>query len=102
MKQTLIPAFDHVIDTFRLGTATKAANASWYRFSSTTASVADTEFSIEHGLNQIPTQVIPILDVSQVNSMMPVLTVTRAADERRIYLSSPSTSAVFTVMLEGA
>jgi hypothetical protein len=100
VKQTLIPAFDHLLDTWKLGTGVKAANAAWYRFSSTTAADANTEFSIEHGLNQVPTQVVPFLDLSQVNSALPSLTVSRAPDTRRIYLSSPSTSVVFSVFVE--
>lgn len=100
IKQTLQPAFHHVMDTWQIGSGTKAANAQWYRFTSTTASDANAEFSIEHGLDQIPVQVFPVLDLSQVNSVMPTLTVTRAPDARRVYLSSPSTGVVFSILME--
>jgi len=99
-RRVLLPAFEHVLDTWKLGTSDKAANASWYKFTSTTAATANEEFSIEHGLNQIPTWVIPVLDLGYLNSQLVNLTVTKAPDVRRIYLSSPSTGAAFTIMLE--
>lgn len=93
-------AFQYVLDNLRIGTGNRAENFQWYPFTSTTASVANTEFSVEHGLNQIPTKLIPFVDVSGVNSQMVTLTVSRAADARRVYLKSPSTSAVFSFLLE--
>ena len=100
VRKVLNPAFEHVMDTWRLGTADKAANAAWYRFSLTTSSAAGTEFSIEHGLNQIPTLLIPVLPLDSTGVSMVPLTVSRAADGRRVYLTSTSTSAERTVFLE--
>jgi hypothetical protein len=100
IKVLLQPAFDHVLDTWKLGTATKAANASWYKFSVTTSSVANTEFSFRHGLNQIPTYLVPVVDLASVNSQLVPLTVSRAADDQRVYLKSASTSAVMNIYLE--
>lgn len=100
LRQPLSKAFEHTLDSYRLGGDAKATNFSWFRFESTTASVANTEFSIEHALNQTPSRVIPVLDLTLVNSRLVPLTVTRAPDARRVYLSSPTTSAAIVVYLE--
>ena len=93
-------AFDYLIDEWKIGTGSKAINARWYRFSSTTHATANTEFSVVHGLGSVPTQLFPVLDLSQVNSQIVPLTVSRAPDANRIYLKSSSTSAVFVALLE--
>lgn len=93
-------AFWYLMDNWRIGTGPRATNAQWYRLTGTTAAIANTEFSIKHGLDGIPSQLMPILDLSVVNSQMVPLTVSRAADGDRIYLKSSSTSATFTVMAE--
>ena len=100
VRKTLKLAFDHTVDTFRLGGADKALNFSWFRFSSTTASVAGTEFSIAHGLTVIPSKLIPVLDLTVTGSQLVPLTVSRAPDARRVYLTSTSTSAAIVVYLE--
>ena len=99
-RKALQPAFHHVMDEGAIGSATKATNFRWVRVSSTTAAVANTEFSIAHGLGVKPTWLIPAVDLTQVNSQLVTLTVTRAPDAHRVYLSSPSTSVVFTALLE--
>lgn len=67
----------------------------------TTHATANTEFSIQHGLNRIPyalhLQSLP-LDVTGV-SMVP-LTVTRVADAERVYLSSSVEGATIRVAVE--
>lgn len=88
------------MDNWRLGTGARATNAQWYRLTGTTAAIANTEFSIKHGLDSIPTQLIPVLDLSVVNSQMVPLTTSRAADADRVYLKSSVVSATFTVMAE--
>lgn len=93
-------ALYYLADNWRLGTQPRAQNAQWYRVQSTTASVAGTEFSIPHGLGSAPHTLVPILDLSAVNSQIVPLTVSRAPDASRVYLTSSSTSAVFTCFLE--
>lgn len=100
LRPPLNDAFDETLDNLRVGTEDRALNMRWYRVSGTTHATANTEFSIKHGLGFTPSQAFPVLDLSVVNSVMPVLTVTRAADDARIYLSSPSTAATFTILLE--
>jgi hypothetical protein len=99
-KKALQPAFDHVLDDFVLGSATKAANFRWVQLESTTAATANEEFSIAHGLGVVPTWMIPALRLDRVNSQLVPLTVSRAPDEMRIYLKSASTGVVFRVFVE--
>lgn len=94
-KTALVQAFGHVMDTFQLGSGTKALNFSWYAFSSTTHATANTEFSIEHGMETIPTKLIPVVDLTSTGSQLVTFTVSRAPDSRRVYLKSGSTGVVF-------
>ena len=93
-------SFFYLMDGWKVGTDRRAINAQWYRFTSTTSSVANTEFSFTHGLGSVPSQLFPVLDLSQVNAQLVPLQVSRAADTQRVYLKSSSTSAVFTVLVE--
>jgi hypothetical protein len=78
---------------------TRATNFQAYFEQSTTAS--DTgEFSFAHGLGQTPHLAIPVLDLSQPGARMVPLEVSRAADGRRVYLKSTSTSAPMMVLVE--
>lgn len=70
-------------------------------FQGTTASVANTEFSITHGFGRVPYLAIPVLPLDQVNTRAVDLKVTKAADNKRIYLSSSVVSAAFTIYCEG-
>ena len=100
IRRTLLPAFEHVVDTLKIGSGDKALNFAWYRFESTTASSAGVEFSVHHGLGQVPSKLIPVLDLSVTGSQLVPLTVSRAPDAQRVYLTSASTSAIITVYLE--
>jgi hypothetical protein len=100
VKGPIKSAFDYLLSNWRLGDGVRAENAQWYKFESTTASVANTEFSIHHGLNQKPSKLIPILDLNTVGSQLVPLVASRAPDAQRVYLKSSSTSAVFTCLLE--
>lgn len=93
-------SFWYLMDNWRVGTGARAENAQWYRVTSTTASVANQEFTVAHGLGTAPSQLLPILDVTAVNSQLVPLSVSRAADANNLYLKSSSTSAVFTVLVE--
>lgn len=70
-----------------------------YRLDATTHATADTEFSIAHGLGQVPTLVIPVLPLDVGNQLVP-LVVTRAPDASRVYLRSSSTGAPISLYLE--
>lgn len=103
VKRILVPAFEYVLDTIRFGhpdPGTRAENFSIFWFTVTTPSTGGTEFSIHHGLNVTPQLLIPVLPLDVVGAQIVPLQVTRAADGQRVYLSSPSTSAVLYVGLE--
>ena len=96
-------AIKYVLDNMRLGQpdeGKRAQNLQWYLRTSTTATVANMEFSFAHGLSQVPTAVYPVLFLSEVGSQTVPLTVSRAADANRVYLKSSSTGAVFSVWVE--
>ena len=100
-KRVLVPAFEYVQDTWRLGSGARATNAQWYRLESTTAATANEEFSVEHGLGVAPYLLIPVLDLTAQGAQLVPLEVSRAADSKRVYLKSSSTGAVVTFYVEG-
>lgn len=100
LRYPLRNAFWYLMDNWRIGAGARAENAQWYPVTSTTAAVANTEFSIVHGLGTAPKWLIPIVDVTAVGASLVPLQVSRAADSERVYLKSSSTSAVFRCVLE--
>lgn len=70
-------------------------------FTGTTAAVANDEFTLAHGFGRTPYLAYPVLCLDTVGSRVLDLQVTRAADDKRIYLSSPIQSADVTIVVEG-
>lgn len=70
-------------------------------FEGTTPAVANTEFTIAHGFGRVPYLLVPMLPLDVVNAQIVPLKVTRAADDKRVYLSSSVASAAITVLIEG-
>lgn len=70
-------------------------------YSVTTHATPGSEFTIAHGFGRAPYLLIPVLPLDVVNAELVPLTVSRAADERRIYLTSSVASAPLTVYVEG-
>lgn len=93
-------AFWYVMDNWRWGTGPRAENGQLYRVQGVTSSIANQEVAIPHHIGAVPTQLIPILDLSIVNAQLVPLTVSRVPDADYLYLKSASTSATFTVMAE--
>ena len=104
IKSPLYAAFEHLLDTGgQIGGVQhqeKAINYRWVRMDSTTATVANEEFSIAHGMGTTPLYVIPVVPLDSSGVWLPRLKVTRAADPSRLYLSSPDTGVQFTVFVE--
>lgn len=103
LRAALIRIFDYVLRNLRLGPVTnsvRSENLAAYYFTTTTPAVANTEFSIAHGLGRVPYVLIPVAGLDAVNSAIVPLVVTRAADASRIYLSSSSTSAAIAILVE--
>jgi len=77
----------------------RATNAQMYYLDGTTSSNANAEFSIPHGLTGAPSYLIPVLSLNEVGAQIVPLQVSRAADDKRVYLKSSSTGAAITVMV---
>jgi hypothetical protein len=105
LKRALIAIFRYVLGNLRFGRPSdtaRAENLQAYYFTGRTASVANTEFSIAHGLGAIPYLLIPVLDLQTENQELVPLVVSRPADAARIYLTSSATDAPFCVLVEVA
>lgn len=101
-KSGLVNAFTYLLRNLSFGAVAHqepATNFQAYYLLSTTPAVANTEFSIAHGLASAPSVVIPVLGLDQVNSQIVPLQVSRAADSKRVYLKSSSTSAAIAVLV---
>src|SRR5687767_8319722 len=83
IRNVFTRVFTHVLDTYQIGGIShqeKALNFKWIRLDSTTASVADQEFTIQHGAGQMPLYVIPLMPLDSSGVWLPRLKVTRPAD----------------------
>lgn len=101
VKKAAVEAFRYVLGNLSFGAVehqTRATNFQAYWLTATTPAVADTEFSIAHGLSAAPNFVMPVAPLNAVGSMIVPLTVSRAADGNRIYLKSSSTSAPIALL----
>jgi len=100
-KKALGAAFRYVLNNLswvRLDRG-RAQNAQVYYVSGTTPAGAQTEFSLAHGLGSTPSYLIPVLPLDEVGGQLVPLQISRAADDRRVYLKSSSTSAAITVLI---
>lgn len=93
-------ALYYLSDNWRLGDGARAENAQWYPIESTTASVANTEFAVKHGIGSVPSKFIPVMRLNEKGNQLVPLQVSRAADATYCYFTSSSTSAVFSGFLE--
>lgn len=96
--------FQYILKDIRFGRAIDAEPSKNFGggfYQGTTPAVADTEFTIDHGFGRTPYLLIPVLPLDTVGATMVTLTVSRAATEARVYLTSPDISAPFYVYLEG-
>ena len=102
-RRPLVTAFQYLLDNLRFGLRgdrVRAENLQGYRFDAVTPAVADTEFSIAHGLGSAPYLVLPVLPLEEGAQVVP-LVVTRAPDAERVYLRSSSTHAAISIYVEG-
>lgn len=101
-KSALTNIFSYVLRNFTFGSVEHqrpATNLQAYYLTGTTPAIANTEFSIAHGLASAPSVLLPVLGLDQVGAQLVPLQVSRAADNRRIYLKSPTTSAAIAVLV---
>lgn len=100
-KRALSAAFRYVLNNLswvRLDRG-RAQNAQLYYVSGTTSSSANVEFSVAHGLGSTPSYLMQVAPLDEVGAQIVPLQVSRAADDRRVYLKSSSTSAAITVLV---
>ena len=99
----LINVFEHLMNDWRFGAPdhqTRAENAQIYWENSTTPATSQEAFSVPHGLTSTPKYAIPVLELDKPGAQIVPLTVTRAADNQRIYLRSTSTGAPILLLVE--
>jgi len=94
-RTTFQAIFDEVMRQYRIGDSDKATNFAWFAVESTTHATANTEFSVVHGMASVPSRFIPSIRLDVVGAQIVPLKVSRAADAKRAYFTSSSTSAVF-------
>lgn len=102
-KRVLQRVFEYVLKNWRFGRPghqVRTENFTGAFLEGTTHSVANTAFSIEHGLEHAPYLAIPVLDLQTVGSEIVPLAVAQAADSRRVYLKSAETSAPISIYVE--
>ena len=100
-KKALVAAFRYVLNnlSWTRQDRGRAQNAQMYYTSGTTSSNANTEFSLAHGLAAAPSYLIPVLPLDEVGAQIVPLQISKAADTKRVYLKSSSTSAAITVLV---
>jgi len=108
LKKALSEVLDYVLNnTMAFGPIeaneprTKTTNMAGRYLKVTTSGTANQEFSVAHGLGRTPNVIWQVTSPRVVNSrFLGDLTVSRAADEMRLYLTSASTGAVVWVYCE--
>lgn len=101
-KAPIKQAFEYVLDNLSFGAVehqTRATNFQAYWLTGTTSTTAQLEFSVVHGLGRTPAFALPVLPLDAVNTQLPSLTVSRAADTNRIYFKSADTGVPFAVLV---
>lgn len=103
-KKVLTEVLRALVPNLRFGPmdTAKAENFAAYKVSSTTGTSTG-EFSVAHGIGRTPYLASQLVDLSAVGSRLGVpLTVTRAADDRRLYFKTEagSTNVPFSLYVE--
>jgi len=70
-------------------------------FHGTTPATPGDEFTIAHGFGRVPYLAFPVLMLDTVGSSVVPVTVSRAADNKRLYFTSTIASAPVTLGVEG-
>lgn len=101
VKKGVEQAFTYVLGSLSITASDrgKAGNFLLYYIEGTTSSVANQEFTIAHGMESTPTVLIPVAKLHEVNTQLVPLTISRAADNKRVYLKSSATSVAITVLV---
>lgn len=106
LRPTLLRLFRALLTDIRFGhpsgeVADPLQNLAGAFLHSTTPAVANAELAIPHSFGRTPYLALPVLRLDAVGSSIVQLTVSRVADDKRIYVTSPITSAPITLAVEG-
>lgn len=103
-RRIVAKALEHIVQNLKFGVpteATRTRNFGMGYLTATTPSVPDREFAVPHTIGSRPYLCIPVLPVGETGAKVVSLTVTRPADERYIYLSSPEVDTDIWLLVEG-
>lgn len=106
IRPTMLRLFRAFIKDIRYGHPTgdqpdPTLNMAGGFFHATTPATPGDVFTIPHGFGRVPYLATPHLRLDAVGSSLVSLTISRAADDKRIYLTSTEASVPFTLSLEG-
>lgn len=106
MRATMLRIFRSFLKDIRFGHPTgdvpdPLVNMAGGFFHGTTPSTPGVEFSIAHGFGRVPYLAVPILRLDAVGSSIVPLTVSRAADDKRLYFTSTIADAPISLSVEG-
>lgn len=106
IRATMLRVFRAILKDVRFGhptgdTSDPMVNMAGGFFHGTTPSTPGDEFSIAHGFGRVPYLAVPVLRLDSVGSSIVSLTVSRAADDKRVYLTSTEASAPVSLAIEG-
>lgn len=103
----IMAAFKYLLASLKVGRGDagstlqdRGANLQAYVLEGTTHATPNTEFTIEHGLENTPYLLIPIAALDRSGDQIVPLTVTQAADAKYVYLKSSIASAPIRVLVE--
>jgi hypothetical protein len=106
LRPTFLRIFQAILTDLRIGHPTFAARDPLKNFGGaflhgTTHATPGTEFTMAHGFERVPYLALACLPLDTVGAQMVNLTTTRAADDKRLYISSPTASASISLIVEG-
>lgn len=106
MRATMLRIFRLLVKDVRLGhpkgeQPDPALNMGGGFFHGTTPATPGDEFTIAHGFGRVPYLAVPILRLDAIGVSTVPLTVSRAADDKRVYFTSTVASTPVSLFIEG-
>jgi hypothetical protein len=106
LQPTALRIFRAILRDIRFGhpngdAADPALNLGGAFLHGTTPATPGTEFSIPHAFGRTPYLATPVLRLDAVGSSVVPLTVSRAADAKRVYFTSTEADAPVSLFVEG-
>lgn len=106
LQPTFLRIFRAILKDLRVGhptgdTRDPTLNMGGAFLHGTTPATPGDEFTIAHGFGRTPYLAIPVLPLDVVGASVVSLTVSRAADDKRVYLTSTIANVPVTLWVEG-